>query len=143
MRRLLLAVVLCLLYAAPALAQNVPISQPFSVQFDPGAATPTNPAATGFQCYLDGKPLGAPLPASGRVCAIPGQPAGSHTVEVAGTLAFATGIVEGAKSAPLTATASAGPSAPTNLRIVVQVAVQPSGDVTLLAASVEKAPPTP
>jgi len=43
-----------------------------------------------------------------------------------------------ASSAPLTVTAGNPPSAPVNLQIVVQVAVQSDGSVTLLAANVER-----
>jgi hypothetical protein len=127
--RILFALV-CLFIAAPVFAQTnpVPAGQPFNVDFDHDGQN-----VTGFQCVLDGKPLGAVLPATARRCAIAGLAAGPHTVAVEAVNAFGA-----TASQPLSATAGTAPQAPTNLRIVVQVAVQSNGDVTLLSASVSK-----
>lgn len=119
----------CLLLSVPALAQTnpVPASQPFTVAFDHDGVN-----VTGFQCVLDGKPLGAVLPSTGRACAIPGLAVGPHTIVVESVNAFGkTG------SPSLTATAGVPPNGPTNLRIVVQVAVLPDGSVSLIAANVD------
>jgi hypothetical protein len=132
MSRLLIAVVSLLLYAAPAVAQTnpIPASQPFTVGFDHDGQN-----VTGFQCVLDGKPLGSVLPVTSRVCAIPGQPQGTHSIVVEGINAFGrTG------SSALTATAGVPPSAPTNLRIQMTVAVKADGTAELLAMHVEKLP---
>lgn len=137
MRSVLYACVLCLLSAVPVSAQTnpVPAGQPFAVLFDHSGLN-----VTGFQCVLDGKPVGSILAATARQCAIPGLSVGVHTVTVTAlnTNAFGTAT---ASSAPLTATAGTPPPAPqppTNLRLTVDVAVSQSGDVTLLAASVTK-----
>jgi predicted phage tail protein len=126
LRRLYLLVV-CLLFSAPSLAQTVPASQPFQVAFD------DNQTVLGYRCYVDGVKVAEP---TAKVCNIPGQAAGNHVIEVSAVNA----IGEGAKSAGLVVTAGSAPVAPTNLRIVVQIAVQPSGAVTLLAASVAAVP---
>lgn len=138
MRTTLLTLVCLLAFASPILAQTNPIqiAKPFGVAFEPvadGSQVPTS-----WQCYLDGKPLGASLPAAARVCSIPGLSAGGHTIEVAGTNAFG----EGAKGA-LTATAGAPPPAPTLRITAVTTAifeVGPDGAVKLLASSVSIQP---
>lgn len=132
MRAVLFAFVLSL-YAAPVSAQTnpVPASQPFTVAWD---ANPAAQSVTAYRCYVDKAKVGADIPASATPsCAVPGQTAGSHDVAISAVNAFGEG-----PRATLTVTAGTPPSAPTNLRIVVQIAVQPSGEVTLLAASVNK-----
>lgn len=128
MRTLVFLFVLGLAVPASAQTNPVPVSQPFDVGWQhTGDGTPT------FQCEVDGTPVGGQLSSAARRCTIPGQSAGTHTVTVTASNAFGS-----ATSAPLPATAGSPPSAPTNLQIVVQVAVQPDGRVTLLAASVAK-----
>jgi hypothetical protein len=138
MRRLVFAVVSCLLFAVPALAQTNPVQagQAFTVAFDHDGQN-----VTGFQCNVDGKPLGSVLAATARACAIPGQAVGVHTVTVTSINAFNT-----ATSPALTATAGTGPTAPSNLRLsvtqVTTIEVLPDGSVKQLAQSsnVERLP---
>jgi hypothetical protein len=127
-----LAVMLVL--AVPAYAQTnpIPAGKSFTVGFVPAA---TGEAATGWRCFLNGKALTPDLPAASRACVYPGQVPGTYTIDIAGVNAFG----EGAKGT-LTATAGNPPGAPTNLTITVQVAVQQTGDVTLLTASVAREP---
>lgn len=130
--RVLLAALLVLV-AVPVMAQTNPVQAgaTFNVQFDHDGQN-----VSSFQCSVDGKPVGVALPATGRVCAIPGQLAGVHTVTVTATNPFGS-----VTSAPLTVTAGTAPTAPTNLRIVVQVALFSDGAVEVIAASVTKEPP--
>lgn len=131
MRHVLIAIAL-FLASVPVSAQTstVPAGQAFNVAFDhPG----TN--VTGFQCYLDGKPYGDVKPATARVCPVPAQTAGVHTVAVEAVNSFGK-----SKSADLTVTAGTAPEAPTNLTIEVQVAIAPNGSVTLLQASAKRVP---
>ncbi len=118
--------------ATSAFAQTNPVAagSAFNVAYDHDGQN-----VTGFQCTVDGLPSGAVLSAAARTCAIPGQTAGTHTVRVEAINAFGR-----AASAPLTVTAGSGPSAPTNLRVVVQIALQPSGEVQMLTASVSREP---
>jgi hypothetical protein len=120
------------LIASQAFAQTnpVPVSQPFQVQYDHDGLN-----VTGFQCGLDGKPLGGVLGSTARACGIPGLSAGQHTITVEAINAFGR-----TASVPVTATAGTPPNAPTNLRISFTVAVTADGRVDLLAANVEKLP---
>lgn len=129
MLRFLIAVVFCLA-SVPVFAQNNPVSagQPFGVRFDHSGQD-----VTGFQCWLDGKPIGDVLPITDRVCRIPGQPVGTHVLAVEAINSFGK-----AKSADLTATAGGPPQAPTNLQIVLSIVVNPNGTAELLAFNVVK-----
>lgn len=131
--RVLWTCVLLLLSAVPSQAQTVlnpvPANQPLTASWN---ANPASEGVTAYRCYIDKVKIGADIPAtSALVCAVPAQAVGQHNFEVSAVNAFG----EGAR-ASLTVTAGTPPSGPTNLRIVVQIAVQQSGEVTLLAASV-------
>ena len=129
MKSVLLTIALAL-SATTVYAQTnpVPVSQPFTVAFDHDGLN-----VAGFQCYIDGNPSGALLPATSRGCAIPGLATGSHTIGVAAVNMFGT-----ASSPSFTVTAGSPPSAPSNLRLSMTIAVKPDGSVELLAFNVEK-----
>lgn len=134
MRYILIAIAL-LVASVPVSAQTntVPAGQVFNVAFDHNGQD-----VTGFQCYVDGKAVGDLLAVTARRCVIPGQSAGTHAVTVEAINSSAK-----AMSAPLTATAVTPPPTPqppTNLRIEIQVAVSPTGGVTLLQAKAERVP---
>jgi hypothetical protein len=137
MKVLLLALALVLI-GFPAYAQTptVPSNTPFSVVADHSDGTGT--PATGFRCYIDGVRVGNDLPLSARVggkvtCAMPGQPAGGHSAIVAAL----NGVSIEARSPSLAFTAvtppPTPPNAPSNLQIILQVAVNPDGSATLTA----------
>lgn len=127
---------LILLLCPTLVHAQVVASQPFQVAWD---ANPASDNVTVYRCYVDNIKQGTDIPvASPRLCTVPGLTAGTHVVEVSAVNSFA----EGGRGM-LSVTAGSAPSSPTNLRIVVQVAMQPDGSVTLLAASVSKDPPKP
>jgi hypothetical protein len=133
MRRLFLFALFCLL-PITALAQTNPVAagQAFTVAFDHDGQN-----VSGFRCFVDGKPAGADLASTARQCSIPGQTAGAHTVTVVAFNAFAP---NGVSSAPLTVTAGTAPTAPSNLRISMNIAIKADGSAELLAFNVSKEP---
>jgi predicted phage tail protein len=132
MRRLFLTAALFCLLPMTALAQTNPVAagQAFTVAFDHDGQN-----VTGFQCNVDGKPAGAVLATTARTCAIPGQSSGAHAVTVTAINAFGS-----ATSPALTVTAGTAPTAPSNLRISMTVAINADGTAELLAFNVSKEP---
>lgn len=138
MKAFLLACVLVLI-GFPAYAQvpTVPANTPFSVVSDHvDVGTP----ATGFRCYVDTIKIGNDLPLSARVngkftCAMPGQTIGNHTVQTSAFNAFGE-----TRSATFAVTVGGPPAGPTNLQIMLQIAVATDGTATLLAMKVETLP---
>lgn len=129
MKKLLLAVLVLLPVSVSAQTNPVPVGRALIVTFDhDGVGAPTS-----FRCALDGLQVGSDLAASARNCAIPSVTTGAHTVTITAVNAFGT-----TPSAPLTATGGTAPSAPTNLRISMQIAVNVDGTAELLAFNVEK-----
>lgn len=120
---------------AQTTAPSLIAGTPWRIQFD-GATF-----AEGYRAYVDGVRIGTDLPApatlTGIQLTLPAVGVGAHTVQVS---AFnSTG--EGPKTAPLAFTATPPiPAAPTNLTIIVQVAVTPSGTATVTSATVTGAP---
>jgi len=119
---------------------TVTVNKPFQVLFE---APTTGGAATGFRVYLDGAKLGADIPASAGTVTVNGvlvATAGAHTLEVS---AF-NAIGEGAKTQPLTLTASQGvPGTPGNLRIQVVFTVAQDGSISVRVVGVEQDPIKP
>ena len=124
--------------AQPVTAQTtaVPANTAFQLQFAHDGVN-----VTGYRCYVDGKPAGADLPASARVggtvtCTVPGQSVGAHTVQAAAFNTFGE-----TRSATLAFTTGTPPAAPTNLQIVLQIAILPDGTAELRAFAVERTGP--
>ena len=124
----------CLLISAPALAQSTPVlvGQPVTVAWDASVA---EEGITAYRCYLDKVKVGMDIPVSQRTCTTSNVTVGVHVIEVSAVNVFGEG-----QKASVGAAAGTTPVAPTNLRIVVQIAVQPSANVTLLTASVTRDP---
>jgi predicted phage tail protein len=116
MRRLFLTAALFCLLPMTAMAQTNPVAagQAFTVAFDHD---------------------GAVLATTARTCAIPGQSSGAHAVTVTAINAFGS-----ATSPALTVTAGTAPTAPSNLRISMTVAINADGTAELLAFNVSKEP---
>jgi hypothetical protein len=134
MKVLLLALALVLI-GFPAYAQTptVPANTPFTVVADHDGLN-----TTGYRCYIDGVRVGSDLPASARVngkvtCPMPGQATGSHSAIIAALNGASVETRSPSLSFNSVTPPPTPPNAPSNLQIILQVAVSPDGTATLTA----------